>query len=705
MHSVSLLSALGVSLLLSSGAAAHASPRRNIQPFGPDLAHRSFVKLDPSAASFRHFRAPTSRGGGSCLDVALAEARAHTGLDAEHVLVKDAYRSDHNGVTHVYLRQLYEGAEIINADMNINLDDACNVISVGSSFHPDAKPAHAQPAPVRKPEPVTHESLWAHFREQAGLLGQVVFGFNPLTAGLDLWREGHVAETLLTTSDPLALTDQAATAMLSPKDALYRLFDHIGALLPENHDIHLEHVASLTGEPYMVLDNVPHAVDRRVPVKLLYILNAEGALERVWDMEVEMEENWLHAHVSTATGQVLSLVDWVSDAQYHVYPLGINDPLDGNRTLLTDPHDKEASPLGWHDKGHGEKFTDTRGNNVYAQENLEGANQWVNNHRPSGGEGLIFDFPLDLTANPGTYLDAAVTNLFYINNMVHDLFYRYGFNEKAGNFQDNNFGKGGQGGDAVIANAQDGSGYNNANFATPPDGRHGKMRMYVWNGIQPNRDGDLESGIVIHEYAHGISTRLTGGPANSGCLGWGEAGGMGEGWGDFFATILRTTPSTLNTAIFPMGEYANAGSGIRRYSYSTNMTVNPSTYKIMDKPGYWGVHAKGEVWAEMLYEVFWALVDEHGYTEDWFSASPHHGNTLALQLVVDGLSLQPCRPNFMDARDAIIQADAVLTGGQNHCLLWKAFAKRGLGVDANIRGDTPWGGGVRSDSFKTPSEC
>ncbi|KAG1717917.1 hypothetical protein EDD22DRAFT_964290 [Suillus occidentalis] len=41
----------------------------------------------------------------------------------------------------------------------------------------------------------------------------------------------------------------------------------------------------------------------------------------------------------------------------------------------------------------------------------------------------------------------------------------------------------------------------------------------------------MEAGIVIHELAHGLSTRLTGGPKNSGCLGWGEAGGMGEGWG------------------------------------------------------------------------------------------------------------------------------------------------------------------------------
>ena len=79
--------------------------------------------------------------------------------------------------------------------------------------------------------------------------------------------------------------------------------------------------------------------------------------------------------------------------------------------------------------------------------------------------------------------------------------------------------------------AQDGSGTNNANFATPPDGQRPRMRMYVWDQSTPMRDGDLEAGIVIHEYSHGVSTRLVGGPANSGCLGWGEAGGMGEGIG------------------------------------------------------------------------------------------------------------------------------------------------------------------------------
>ena len=90
--------------------------------------------------------------------------------------------------------------------------------------------------------------------------------------------------------------------------------------------------------------------------------------------------------------------------------------------------------------------------------------------------------------------------------------------------------------------------------------------MYLWNTANPYRDGDLEAGIVIHEYSHGLSTRLTGGPANSGCLGWGESGGMGEGWGDFLATTIR---SNKNYSDYAMGAWAaNRPGGIRNYPYS-----------------------------------------------------------------------------------------------------------------------------------------
>ena len=64
---------------------------------------------------------------------------------------------------------------------------------------------------------------------------------------------------------------------------------------------------------------------------------------------------------------------------------------------------------------------------------------------------------------------------------------------------------------------------------------------------------------------------------------------------------------------------------------------------------------------------------------------------------MNGMKLQKCRPDFMDARNAIIQADEILTGGENFCEIWKGFAAKGLGNDATVIGKTPWGGGIRTD--------
>ena len=581
-------------------------------------------------------------------------------------------------------------------DININIDSEGRVFSFGDSFYRGRKPR----PPVNDPNlsdadfPANEDDAddIQGAEDFVNMIGQMVF--------MDK-KKGKSRFSTASRAD-----DESNILRLGPKDALLAFSHHINQEIVRPDGIELAFRTSFASEnPRSVLTNVPYTVSGEVPTSLVYIQNQEGSLELVHDLELEMDQNWYHAHVSAVTGKIVSLVDWTSDSGYSVFPLGYNDPRDGPRIHVKDPQDENASPLGWHSQGQGKNFTVTIGNNVYAHENIAGASSWENNHRPDGGKSLIFNSTLNLDSNPKDYIDAAVTNLFYWNNIIHDVFHRYGFDEKAGNFQENNFGRGGKGGDAVIANAQDGSGFNNANFATPPDGQRGKMRMYVWNTAEPFRDGDLESGIVVHEYAHGISTRLTGGPANSGCLGWGEAGGMGEGWGDFFATVLRMSPSTTRDKNFMMGDYCNNGEGIRRYAYSVDKDTNPETYAVMDKPGYWGVHAKGEVWAEMLFEVYWNLVEKHGFTSDWYSASPEHGNTLAIQLVIDGMKLQPCRPTFIQARDAILQADQVLTGGKNVCEIWKGFAKRGLGVGAKVDGGTPWGGGVRKDSFKVSKQC
>ncbi|KAJ3113988.1 Fungalysin/Thermolysin Extracellular metalloproteinase 5 [Phlyctochytrium bullatum] len=677
-----------------------------------------------------------------------AEKLANNSKDASRIglTVTDAYTSDHNGVTHVYLVQTIDGLEVANGVANVHIDAHGRVLSFSSSFHHGEIPSveTAPPAPL-------------------------VFGNQQRLDRRDRHhKKGKKAASKHHEAQEATVSSLDTNALLSPVDALLRFSDSLSLgipraavlaadafvptsprLLPDRRDpdmvIRLNPTASLHGGSTTKLP-------ASVPAKLKWMQTSTGSLVPVWDLRVDLDDNYFNAHVHAQTGEVVSNVDWVSDASYKVYPMGTNDPEEGDRVLVEDPEHPAASPSGWHkgvnpSSGAPVNWTVTSGNNVYAQENPSGGYEWKKNHRPQGTSDLVFDFPVDFTKDPVTYKDAAITNLFYWNNAIHDLFYVYGFTEKAGNFQEENFGRGGEGGDGVIANAQDGSGYNNANFATPPDGERGRMRMYVWDSTDPMRDGDLEGGIVMHEYAHGISIRLTGGPSNSGCLGWGEAGGMGEGWGDFFATILRTDESTPRNATFGMGEYANGGNGIRKYKYSTSKKVNPSTYALVKKPQYWGVHAKGEVWAEILYEVYWDLVDELGYNPDWYDTplaktlsktypapavpAGHYrdyrtgtirtkpprfatdepavvpdangtkkwtrgGNILALQIVVDGLKLQPCYPNFVDARVAILQAEEALTGGKYACLIWKAFARRGLGSGARGGGD---------EDYSVPKKC
>ncbi|KAG8719059.1 Fungalysin/Thermolysin Extracellular metalloproteinase 5 [Ceratobasidium sp. 394] len=386
------------------------------------------------------------------------------------------------------------------------------------------------------------------------------------------------------------------------------------------------------------------------------------------------------------------------------------------------PYNKDASPLGWHsvpapndpvNTHRGGRvdtivnFTTTVGTNVIAQANWAGGNDWKNNPRPDGGPSLVFDFlyganPWDKgweKRQPRMYVNASITQQFYLANMYRDLLYLYGFDEASGNFQQYNFDKGGHEGNGVILDAQGSSGFNNANFMTPPDGQNGRCRTYIWNPASPFCDGGLDDGILIHELSHGLSTRLTGGPNNAGCLDRGEAGGMGEGWSDFIATTVRST-STYSD--YPIAAWAaNTTNGIRRFPYALDSTINPETYNYLQRPDWCEVHGIGEVWAEILWVVSHKLIEEHGFADSLFPESdpefyrvhvrengakqlvPTKGNTLMLQsALVNGMKLQPCRPTCMQARDEILQADQALTGGKNNCLLWAGFASRGLGVDA-----------------------
>lgn len=589
-------------------------------------------------------------------------------------------------------------------------------------------------------------------------------------------------------------------------------------------------------------------------------------------------QNWWNVRVDAETGKILDENNWVnhcailpslnqalhtdnlsdnpgeglgngggegkSTARYTVLPRPVESPSHGNMATLNDPSDSLASPFSWHDVNGvtGQDYSITRGNNVYAYEDKDNNN--AAGYSPDGGSTLSFNFPFDKTKKHTDYLDAAITNLFYWNNLMHDVWYHYGFDDASGNFQMNNYSRGGAESDEVMAEAQDGSGTNNANFASPPDGQNPRMQMFVWNvgsstlllrvnqpssiakqyagvmaGFGPKLtlnpingnlvlvddgsanpslgcqdlvnttdvngqialidrgsctflekvqfaqnagakavivinnaaaapftmggnggsgitipsimisqangnllkntmaaqkvtvslydssgatakqyDSDFDNGIISHEYGHGISTRLTGGPDNSDCLTNQEQ--MGEGWSDFFALVMTHKPGAKGPDKRGIGTYAidepTTGDGIRDYPYSTDLNINPVTYnniKTFSVP-----HGVGSVWCSMLWDMYWDLIDKYGYDSDIYNGKG--GNNIAMKLVIDGMKLQPCNPGFTDARDAILKADEINNKNANRDLIWKAFARRGLGFSANQGSSNSRGDGT--EAFDVP---
>jgi hypothetical protein len=231
-------------------------------------------------------------------------------------------------------------------------------------------------------------------------------------------------------------------------------------------------------------------------------------------------------------------------------------------------------------------------------------------------------------------------------------------------------------------------------------------------GGAPDRDSDLDAGVIAHEYGHGWSNRLTGGPATVACLNTTTTPEqMGEGWSDFLALTFTTDPSDTPTLARGIGTYVvfqpTTGGGIRPRPYTTDMSVNEFTYGSIPGGVASGVltvpHGIGFVWNSMLWEVYWNLVAKHGYNPDIYGAWSTGGNNLAVRLVSDGLKFQPCSPGFVDGRNGILAADLALTGGENQCAIWRGFAKRGLGFSANQGLSSSVTDGVQA--FDLPVNC
>ncbi|HJY38517.1 MAG TPA: M36 family metallopeptidase, partial [Steroidobacteraceae bacterium] len=634
-------------------ASQRVLPAQTNKAFAANLEEAS-VETDAATAAVSALTSQrgylTDKASGAPMTLAMSFVRSNLaalGLEAADLQgyeVTDVVQSKATGATHIYLRQRYRGIPVYNAQLHINVNRDGRIISVNNSFLPGIARAVKSLSP----------------RMQLGGAVSSAAQFS----GTQLPAQPKALQAPKGTQQA-SRVDQAGIS-LAPIDGKLML-------LPIRQ-----------GEARLVWNFQIHTLDE----------------EHSWDFTVDAE-----------SGQVWTRFDWVAGDSYRVYRQPAESPnhtsplppSDG-RVLVVNPANTTASPFGWHDTNGaaGAEFTTTQGNNVQAYTDVDANNSPDANSSPSGGAALAFDFPLSLAQAPSAYRPAAVTNLFYLNNFIHDVQYQYGFDEAGGNFQVNNYGRGGLGNDSVRAEAQDGAGTNNANFGTPPDGQRPRMQMFVWTSPNPDRDGDLDAGIVFHEYGHGISNRLVGGPANVNCLTNRQQ--PGEGLSDWWALAHTAEVGDQGTDPRGMGTYAlgqpTTGLGIRTQRYSTDPAINTWTYASIN--GMAVPHGVGSVWAQASWEVYWKLVNTHGFDPNLFNAAGNAGNQRMMLYVVEGLKNTACNPTFTQVRDGIIQAAVDNHGGEDVCPMWEAFAAFGLGTNAvssGANGTTPTNG------FSIPASC
>lgn len=657
-------------------------------PLTGDASDTTAANIADAAQNFRFLTGPND---GEPLAIAITYLHEHaadfglTSAEVDGLIVTDQYASAHNGVTHIYLRQSVNDIEVYGANSAVHVSEDGAVIAVIGDFTPD-----------------------------------------------------------------LAANVTTASLQLTAVDAATEAADHLGVTVSE--PIEIEQRGRSNDQVILLSDGGFSQIS--IPAKLVYQPLENNELRLAWDLVIDMVEtpDYWNLRVDAETGEVLSQDNWTNydswgpaatspantslpvaapmhstmatpdDAnfgEYQVYAIPLRDPAEGDRSVVSGVDDPIASPYGWHDVDGvlGPEYQITRGNNVHAYADPFNINV-SSGDEPDGGPNLLFGFPIDLNQDPTTYTDASVTNLFYVNNVIHDIFYQYGFDEVSGNFQANNYGNGGLGDDWVRAEAQDGGGFTNANFATPADGFLPRMQMYLGGPDEitgVNRDGSLDNHVVIHEYGHGISNRLVGGPSTAGCLGGAEQGG--EGWSDWFGLALIADPGDTGAMPITVGNWlagqSPAGTGFRPFPYSTSFLVNPSTYdSIKDAGTFSQPHGIGTIWASMIWDMYWNLVDRDGFDPDLYNGTG--GNNLAIQLVVDGLKYTACNPTFTDQRDGVLMADLVnnpitptpaagFPQSENECLIWESFATRGLGYSADDGGTTGRFDGT--EAFDMPPQC
>lgn len=527
------------------------------------------------------------------------------------------YRTEHNGVTHVVFRQRFGGLDVAYSDFVVNIDAQGRVINAGGNLF--AAPAAGANPPAERglAASVRAAMEWADKSKSPGAVNEVQ-GTGKMRRFARADGQGEVLGRAVW---------YPAGGQLQPAWQFY-LNDSSGA----------RQALVVHGETQTVLETQPLTFFQSPPAPRGLVFTGSSP-----------QPNPRPGFVMTEPPPVVP------------------------RVLVSFGGDGQASPLGW---VHG---TRTEGNNVAAGRNPLGE-FFLAEPVTAEGPGGDFQFPLDLAAGkPAAYVDAAVTNLFYWMNRSHDLFWHIGFDEAAGNYQKENFGRGGIGGDPIHGYAQFGSqqtfgaSFNNAFYTTmsPEDGSPAMIAMFL--GIGSNStftDGSYDAEVIVHEYTHGVSLRLVRNLTGH------HGGAMGEAWSDFFALEFTTPEGAPPGGVYSVGDYflQRLSVGFRTRPYSTDMDVNPVTFADFGRVTFLpAIHNDGGIWVQALFEMRANLIAQFGETE---------GRRRTRLLVIDGMKLSVPAPSMVDARDAILLADRVNFNGQSQEAIWRAFAKRGLGVTA-----------------------
>lgn len=214
---------------------------------------------------------------------------------------------------------------------------------------------------------------------------------------------------------------------------------------------------------------------------------------------------------------------------------------------------------------------------------------------------------------------------------------------------------------------------------------------------------------MVHEYTHGMTMRLVD-PFVKDCFSQGEGTGLDEGWSEFMSFAMRVKKGDTRET-----SYAGASSYVDPDNLGGSFTIDWQKNKLTLESlnNLWEAHDQGHVWSTALFEVMWYLVDKYGidntlkpeFRADDVNNVPKDGRFLTMRLVIEGMKRIKCFTSILRARDAILEADEQLNRGENRCLIYKAFASRGLGYDAKHPHMTSGPDGPFKNGFKMPGDC